>query len=519
MLGGTFSNEATLSGAGGERTLVLPASVDAISIGGDTGSVGQVIAKNETTNILEWDSVDDLSIPDHSIAGVKFKTDITFSTTGDIITTSPGEMDCFVSRATHSYNCPSGTSTFGTASITTGHIPTINSVITLNMTNTGAGSNSSIRGNTHDNTACFNLDLSDSSNVLGQDDITHKEITFYEKLQGTNGIGGGQSFVVDSTDGNVGITGNIVVLAGIGGTQKFFVQASSGNIATSGNCNISGECDSKEMLFYDKLQGTNGDGGGQSFVVDATDGNVGITGNIVVLAGIGGLQKFFVEATSGNIATSGNCSVIGDVEFSKDLQAKTTAAKIKGYGAGNETECSYLDLRSATNLMPTSGKIHLYDPTTTTSFDVTNNDSWMAMVGTDDFTDITFTTSGTSMLFDIKFIVIMSNSDTQLAFRYIDTDDSSVIDYTTRRVMDTLTTVNPTGIFKLVSFSGYMGNLTADTSYTLRPQFLVEADDPTYKATFYVGGGGDNVSSQSNFPPFYQRVYPATNLSLNVENP
>ena len=76
---------ATLTGIGsGGGTLQLPATATAISIGGDFGQPDQVIAKNKTTNILEWDFVSDLSIPDHSIAGVKLKTDITFSTTGNI---------------------------------------------------------------------------------------------------------------------------------------------------------------------------------------------------------------------------------------------------------------------------------------------------------------------------------------------------------------------------------------------------------------------------------------------------
>ena len=54
-------------------TLDLPNSVSAIKItdGGGTGLAGQVLSKNNLTNKLEWDYVDDISIEDRSIAGVK----------------------------------------------------------------------------------------------------------------------------------------------------------------------------------------------------------------------------------------------------------------------------------------------------------------------------------------------------------------------------------------------------------------------------------------------------------------
>jgi len=76
----------TLSGID-ERSIVslsLPSSVAAISIGGNVGTAGQVIAKNNITNKLEWDAVDDITIPDHSIVGDKLALDISFTTSGNI---------------------------------------------------------------------------------------------------------------------------------------------------------------------------------------------------------------------------------------------------------------------------------------------------------------------------------------------------------------------------------------------------------------------------------------------------
>ena len=79
-----MENPRTLSGVNGNTIdqIVLPSTIDAILIDGNPGERGQVIAKNNITNKLEWDKVDDISIPDNSISGDKLKTDITFTTTG-----------------------------------------------------------------------------------------------------------------------------------------------------------------------------------------------------------------------------------------------------------------------------------------------------------------------------------------------------------------------------------------------------------------------------------------------------
>ena len=79
-----MNNPRTLSGVNNNtiQQLNLPSTIDAILIDGNPGERGQVLAKNETTNKLEWDKVDDISIPENSISGDKLKTNITFSTTG-----------------------------------------------------------------------------------------------------------------------------------------------------------------------------------------------------------------------------------------------------------------------------------------------------------------------------------------------------------------------------------------------------------------------------------------------------
>ena len=79
-----MNTERTLSGISNRvlRQISLPATKDAILINGGEGEKGQVLAKNENTNKLEWSFVDKITIPDNSISGDKLKNDITFTTTG-----------------------------------------------------------------------------------------------------------------------------------------------------------------------------------------------------------------------------------------------------------------------------------------------------------------------------------------------------------------------------------------------------------------------------------------------------
>jgi hypothetical protein len=53
-----MNNPRTLSGVNNNtiQQLNLPSTIDAILIDGNPGERGQVLAKNETTNKLEWES-------------------------------------------------------------------------------------------------------------------------------------------------------------------------------------------------------------------------------------------------------------------------------------------------------------------------------------------------------------------------------------------------------------------------------------------------------------------------------
>ena len=86
-----MNNPRTLSGIDSNSLnhLSLPSTTNALSVGSNIGLHGQVLAKNENDNKLEWSFVDEITIPDNSINGNKLALDIGFNTTGNITLHNP----------------------------------------------------------------------------------------------------------------------------------------------------------------------------------------------------------------------------------------------------------------------------------------------------------------------------------------------------------------------------------------------------------------------------------------------
>ena len=86
-----MNNARTLSGIDSDniRHLALPSSTAALLIGGDSGSFGQVLTKNEDTNKLEWDDIERRNIAPNSIDGSRLRNDISFITSGAIRCANP----------------------------------------------------------------------------------------------------------------------------------------------------------------------------------------------------------------------------------------------------------------------------------------------------------------------------------------------------------------------------------------------------------------------------------------------
>jgi len=193
-------NPRTLSGVNSDviEQLNLPSTIDAILIDGNPGERGQVIAKNETTNKLEWDKVDDISIPINSISGDKLKTDITFTTTGLI------RANEFFSNA---FNYPQN----GAIEIS------INSS-GINMT--GAGQNIITVGNI---TGAIN---SATNNFI---QTGNSENTFNGQIR---------TPAITTLNSGVGLTtlnsGNVELFSDAGTTKKLEMDGSNGDITSSG---------------------------------------------------------------------------------------------------------------------------------------------------------------------------------------------------------------------------------------------------------------------------------------------
>lgn len=132
MIAGSGNNNSrTLSGLNSDNNLDLPATEDAVRIGGNKGSAGQTIQK-DSDNKLKWGFIDDIEIPDNSIENVKLKDktiennkikdgtivgsliapDITFSTTSNLSANQFIATGNFAQTgtATNSFNGPLQTS-------------------------------------------------------------------------------------------------------------------------------------------------------------------------------------------------------------------------------------------------------------------------------------------------------------------------------------------------------------------------------------------------------------------------
>jgi len=193
-------NPRTLSGVNSDtiEQLNLPSTIDAILIDGNPGERGQVIAKNNITNKLEWDEVDDITIPDNSISGDKLKTDITFTTTGLI------RANQFFSNA---FNYPQN----GAIEIS------INSS-GINMT--GAGQNIITVGNI---TGAINT----STNKFIQTGTAENTFNGQLRLPAIT--------TLNSGDGLTTLNGgNIELFSDAGNTKKLEMDGSNGNITSSG---------------------------------------------------------------------------------------------------------------------------------------------------------------------------------------------------------------------------------------------------------------------------------------------
>ena len=83
----------------------LPAQVNTIKIDGNSGLPNQVLAKNGTTNKLEWDFVESTTIPDGSITGNKLAPNVTgsfnISTTGALSGAIITATDKFIQTGTN----------------------------------------------------------------------------------------------------------------------------------------------------------------------------------------------------------------------------------------------------------------------------------------------------------------------------------------------------------------------------------------------------------------------------------
>lgn len=353
-----MNNRRTLSGIDSDsiRHLSLPSSTAALLIGGDSGTNGQVLTKNEDTNKLEWDDIERRNIAPNSIDGSRLTKDISFGTSGNIRLsngTDNAKLTCDKFEYQHGF--------IGFGDFTMGNQNGSQDIIKYTeLDGNGATIDTLVIRNT-DNQVVGNLQVDDDSStnrlkITGADgNLTTTGTLFSTKAIANNVFG------LDIT-GNARIIGKLEVDGGI----------DIGNLDVFGNVKMR-RLDGDSVYWFNYQEGTNTTG--EDF--DITLHNVmsindaGSSGNIIN----------FITAT-GEINTTGKIvstlsnvvglSITGKSQLKNDVVVETDLfVENKLFLQTDDT----LNTTRKIELDATTGNIHQYE----SFIDANNNNEYFSV--------------------------------------------------------------------------------------------------------------------------------------------
>jgi hypothetical protein len=316
----------TLDGANmiDATSLNLPANVNAVRINGDFGTAGQVLAK-DSNNRLNWSRVDEVEIPDNSIAGNKLKDNITFSTTSliranqffsnefivgqfgnqdivldDVGLTMAGSRAIVLTNGTLSVGgntTLSGNTDFvGNLTSTNGNITMTNGDITLTNGTLFANVEGTI---TEEIVECNKLIIRNAETPVANPIVEIQDAIDFRMINSSDV----EVFNIDGATGDIIQVGDLSSVSGNIGLTNGAVNLTNGNITlNNGDLSIGGST---------TLNGTT------SFVGDmsSTNGNITLsTGNITLTTGDitltdGELSSYTIDFTSTINSTNGDITL------------------------------------------------------------------------------------------------------------------------------------------------------------------------------------------------------------------
>ena len=506
-LSGLREDRATLSGVASETTLVLPATATAISVGGDFGTAGMVLGKDNITNVLYWDTVTGATIPPDSIDGSKLKSNINIITTGDI---------------------------------TANQLTLTSNTTALDFTGTGE-----IVGKAVSLTSCRNLDLSDTSNVVPTD-AEHEDITFYKSLTGTNGDGGPTTFMVDSLTGNTTTNGilttygtlslpttetNCIDITGSGIIQgNTTTETICKNLDLSDTSNIvPTDAEHEDIVFYKSLTGKNGILGATTFSVDSTTSALQLNrddlGNTIAYRNIeghitgtanSGTTTYTLTASNGNFTCS-------DIDFIGGLNGRAVI--------GLESVATSINLLDATNVIGNPEVIVIADATNPGIVDSqTFASSFVAPVWGDlvasNRLNLSFRARELKQSFSCSFFYEYMNTGAsvvvQLFFRLYDVTAGAGITETERAFVWHTITSPPSAIRRQITINGYLDNyFSLLATKVLKPQLFCFAPSGAGHTFSVMYGGNIGIGNGVALPHAEFRIKdmpPSTKATINMAN-
>jgi len=571
----TFSGDITGALLTATNQLILPETIDGISINGQTGIKGQVLSKNEVDNKLEWSFVDKLAIPNDSISGDKLTNDITISTTGDITASTITATDHFAQSVGTTTNTFLGDITTnkslgavldvianrnitgpvvtGTTSINGGAITgtTLNcssnitssgSITATGLSMTNTATTNTIAGSLR--TKSFSVPMSGNAtaSISSVGAIVGTSLNCGSGKIETNGVIESATITTtgDITSGGLNTNGDInsATLTTTGDIEC------GGDLEVTGDMTYDGDLTTQTLTTDSILVVDKNNGNATTIVLDGTAvqglsraGSISIAGDYFntrasalgsdyTFHNTGGMEIGKTDNSNNgntNVHIHGSLTLEDNFEINKNQEFKKAGLILTGYTAGT-TKCEHLDLTDVSNVLPDHAVaepyevIKIIDPVNSSAHTILTAEGFTDLLP-NNLGDTTYTAKTTNVLIEVTFYAETSGQahEMQIFEKSKNGVATGVVWQKTCRLMDN-NYAEQGGMVHKVPF--YMTGLTLNAVYVVKPQLGISTSNTSLVVKAGGNAGGNSGGGTTSFPAVrvFIRPFPQNATIVNPTN-